>query len=71
MEGFREAVECCGLRDLSYSSLPYTWDNWRQGLANIKVRLDRVLANGAWLDLYDTVVVARSNDSIRPLWCPD
>jgi hypothetical protein len=50
-------VEYCGLWDLGYSGLPYTWDNRREGSANIKVRLDQVLANASWLDVYDTVVV--------------
>jgi hypothetical protein len=68
MDGFWEAVEYCDLWDLGYSGLPYTWDNRREGSANIKVRLDRALANVARLDLYDTVVVMHS---ITPLWCPD
>jgi hypothetical protein len=57
MEGFWEALEYCGLRDLGYSGLPYTWDNRHEGSANIKVRLDQALANAAWLDLYDIAVI--------------
>jgi hypothetical protein len=37
MEGFREAVEYCGFRDLGYTGLPYTWDNRREGAPNIKL----------------------------------
>jgi hypothetical protein len=58
MEGFRKAVDYCGFRDLGFSDQPYTWDNRREGMANIKVRLDRALVNMAWLDLFhDTVVL--------------
>lgn len=57
MEGFREIVVYCRFSDLGYSGLPYTWDNRRQGLANIKVRLDRALANSKWLDLFRDLVV--------------
>jgi hypothetical protein len=52
MEGFRETVEACGFMDLGYSGLPYTWDNKREGRSNIKVRLDRCLADDGMLDLY-------------------
>jgi hypothetical protein len=47
----------CRFSDLGYSGLPYTWDNRRQGLANIKVRLERALANSKWLDLFRDLVV--------------
>jgi hypothetical protein len=57
MEGFREVVDYCGFIDLSYSGLPYMWDNHRQGVANIKVHLDQALANQSWLDMiWDTIV---------------
>jgi hypothetical protein len=58
MEGFRETVEYCGFTDLVFSGLPYTWDNRREGAHNIKVRLDRCLADNGLLDLYgDSSVV--------------
>jgi hypothetical protein len=56
-KGSREAVDYCGFRDLSYSGLPYTWDNRLDGTANIKVRLDRALANVKWLDMFGDSVV--------------
>lgn len=52
MEGFREAVEYCGFPDLGFKGLLYTWDNRREGSRNIKVRLDRRLADNAWLDRF-------------------
>lgn len=52
MDGFREAVNLCGFTDLGFIGLPYTWDNRQQGVHNIKVRLDRALANGAFTDMF-------------------
>jgi hypothetical protein len=52
MEGFREVIQYCGFTDLGFSGTPYTWDNRRENLHNIKVRLDRALADERWLDLY-------------------
>jgi hypothetical protein len=58
MEGFRNAIEQCGFTDLGYSGLPYTWDNKRDGMSNIKVRLDRCLADDRMLDIYGNSTVA-------------
>jgi hypothetical protein len=57
MEGFREIVDYCGFGVLGYSGLPYTWDNRRQGITNIKVCLDRALANPSWLDMFGDSMV--------------
>lgn len=38
-----------GLVDLGYSGNPFTWENMREGVACIKEKLDRVLANPTWL----------------------
>jgi hypothetical protein len=52
MAGFREAVDYCGFSDLGYSGLPYTWDNKQEGERNVKVRLDRGLADEKFLDRF-------------------
>jgi hypothetical protein len=52
MDGFRDVVDYCGFSDLGYTGLPYTWDNRRAGAQNVKARLDRCLADEAWLDLF-------------------
>ena len=57
MEGFREAVAVCGFTDLGFIGLPYTWDNRQDDAHNIKVRLDRGLANDDFLDLFREVKV--------------
>jgi hypothetical protein len=57
MEGFREAVDCCRMTDLGFSGLPYTWDNRKQGRANIKVRLDRGLGDDRFMELFENTSV--------------
>lgn len=52
MEGFREPVGYCGFTDLAFLDLSYTWDNKREGNNNVKVRLDRALADNGMLDLF-------------------
>lgn len=52
MEGFREAVQYCEFTYLGYYGTPYTWDNRRGKGQNIKVRLDRALADVKMLDLF-------------------
>lgn len=52
MEGFREAVEVCGFTDLGYIGLPYTWDNRQPTGRNVKVRLDRGLADEGFMNLF-------------------
>lgn len=57
MDGFRDAVSQCGFSDLGFIGLPYTWDNRQEGSRNIKVRLDRAFANGAFSEMFkDTKV---------------
>lgn len=57
MDGFRDAVDFCGLSDLGYIGLPYTWDNRQEDGSNIKVRLDRGLANSSFMNLFNSVKV--------------
>jgi hypothetical protein len=52
MAGFREVVDLCGFCDLGFNGLPYTWDNKQEGDKNVKVRLDRGLANEKFMDLF-------------------
>jgi hypothetical protein len=52
MDGFRDAVSFCGFIDLGYIGLPYTWDNRQPMETNVKVRLDRGLANTDFLNLF-------------------
>lgn len=57
MEGFCEVFSYARFADLGFSGLPYTWDNRWEGRNNVKVRLDRALADERMLDLAgDTAV---------------
>ena len=49
VNAFREALESCHLQDLGFKGYPCTWNNKRPGAANTKIRLDRGVANEAWL----------------------
>ena len=57
MDGFRDVVSICGFTDLGYIGLPYTWDNRQPKGRNVKVWLDRGLANADFLNLFNTVKV--------------
>ena len=51
MTAFRDTLLLCELKDLSFSGLPFTYDNRRSGRANVRVRLDRALADDRWRDI--------------------
>lgn len=51
MAAFREVLGDCDLTDLGFSGLPYTYDNGREARANVKVRLDRAVADTRWRDV--------------------
>jgi hypothetical protein len=57
MAGFREVVDVCDFHDLGFSGVPFTWDNGQNGEANVKVRLDRMLADPEFLALYGSTTV--------------
>jgi hypothetical protein len=42
----------CGLTDLGYTGYPFTWNNKREGEANIQVRLDMGVATASFLALF-------------------
>lgn len=49
----------CGLIDLGANGPGYTWNNKIVGLANVKERLDRVLANSQWFSRFDKAQMLR------------
>lgn len=49
---FRDALDDCDLQDLGFIGLPFTYDNGRDGVANVKVRLDRAVADSRWRDMF-------------------
>lgn len=54
---FRECLEDCNLIDLGFCGPKYTWNNRQQGDYNIRVRLDRAVANGNFTQLFDDIQV--------------
>ena len=61
LEGFRECLSNCGLFDLGFVGQRFTWCNGRIGEQRTLVRLDRMVANKEWLNLFPEVkVVHRS-----------
>ena len=55
--GPNEVIEKNGLIDINFSGNPYTWSNRREGLANIKERLDRAFANDRWRLIFPRAAV--------------
>jgi hypothetical protein len=57
MAAFRDCLQICELKDLGFSVLPFTYDNKRAGAANVRVCLDRVVADDSWRDIFPAASV--------------
>jgi hypothetical protein len=57
MVAFCDTLLVCELKDLGFQGLPFTYDNRRSGVANVKVRLDRALADDRWRDIFTDAIV--------------
>lgn len=69
MQAFRDVVQRCELHDLGFSGVPYIYDNRREGRGNVKVCLDRALADDGWRGLFSTAQVFHLS-SPRSDHCP-
>jgi hypothetical protein len=49
---FKNFIDHFGMIDVGYAGNPFTWNNNRKGLENIKERLDRGLASLSWVYLH-------------------
>lgn len=45
IDDFRRTVEECGLYEFAFTGYEFTWDNRREGVANVKARIDRGFGN--------------------------
>ena len=52
MEDFRQALLHCGLNNLGFIGIIFTWRNGRPGRAFVQERLDRACANTEWREIY-------------------
>ncbi|CAM8940407.1 unnamed protein product [Rhodiola kirilowii] len=58
MNSFRTVLDECNLSDLGYVGYPFTFSNHRMGEAEVKVRLDRAVANAVWRQVFPSSVVS-------------
>lgn len=52
MVAFRDTLESCGLVDLGFTRVPFTYDNKRPGANNVRVRLERAVATNDWRNMF-------------------
>ena len=71
MQDFRDCLDVCGLKDLGFSGLPFTWCNRRYNEALVWVRLDRAVATADWILKFPTARLHHlpgSSSDHKPLW---
>ncbi|XP_059457696.1 uncharacterized protein LOC132187382 [Corylus avellana] len=70
MNDFQNALETCVLHDIGYRGPKYTWTNGREGIDFTQERLDRVVANQEWCELFpraEAIVKATINSDHNPI----
>ena len=71
MQDFKDCQDFCGLKDLGYTGLPFTWCNMRFDGSLVWVRLDRALATADWILKFPSIhlhhLQGLSSDR-KPLW---
>ncbi|KAL5552000.1 hypothetical protein UlMin_002176 [Ulmus minor] len=60
MNAFREAANYCGLADLGFRGPKFTWNRGKNACL-VQERLDRMLGNSGWLDLFPNSLVHHLN----------
>ncbi|KAL4310577.1 hypothetical protein GQ457_01G015360 [Hibiscus cannabinus] len=69
MTEFRSMLTDCSLSDLGFSGQWFTWERGRRQINNIRERLDRGVANGAWTELFPTARIEHMQHSFSD-HCP-
>lgn len=49
IKGFQDTIDACGLGDLRFRTIEYTWSNRRENEHDVEVRLDKAFANNEWV----------------------
>ncbi|XP_071683395.1 uncharacterized protein [Lolium perenne] len=57
IRAFQDCLHDCNLLDLGYDGPKFTWTNRQEANANIRVRLDRAVANGEFRGLFEDCTV--------------
>ncbi|XP_074318889.1 uncharacterized protein LOC141655723 [Silene latifolia] len=52
MNNFRNAIDDCGLRDVSWEGYNFSWDNGQAGEANRQSMLDMAMCSTQWIDMF-------------------
>lgn len=63
MMDFREVLSHCDLHDIGFRGLPWTYNNNQGGQRNVRVRLDRGVANSDWSLLFPEAMVTHIDSS--------
>ena len=63
-EEFRSCVQACGLEDVPFNGIFFTWNNKQQGASRICSKIDCVLSNDSWQELFGEAEVIFGNEKI-------
>ncbi|GAV65311.1 hypothetical protein CFOL_v3_08826 [Cephalotus follicularis] len=58
MDDFWRTLDSCGLRELGFHGCPFTWSNGRNGVEQIRCRLDRCVGTTDWMALFPRAFVS-------------
>jgi hypothetical protein len=57
ISAFRDCMQVCELKDLGFEGPKFTWSNRQDADTHVKVRLDRVVANGMFSSMFEQCTV--------------
>ena len=66
VEEFRQCLRTCDMNDLSFSTPAYSWSNKQEGESRVCSKIDRVIGNDAWLNVFPNAII-----SFLPEGCSD